>query len=56
MDIEALDVKSEKICAFVGKDAVEEELEKIKGRRLGANISRIFNVLAHNGDVSSVGV
>ena len=56
MEIEALDVKSYKCCAFVGKDSVEEELEKIKGCRLGDNVSSIFYVLARNGDASSVGV
>ena len=56
MEIEVLDVKSDKFCSFAGKDAVEEELEKIQGCRLGANVSRIFNVLSRNGDASSVGV
>ena len=56
MEIEVLDVKSYKFCAFAGKYAVEEELEKIQGCRLGANVSRIFNVLDRNGDASSVGV
>ena len=56
MGIEALDVKSENFCAFAGKDAVEEKLEKIQGCRLGDNFSRIFNFLVRNGDVSSVGV
>ena len=54
MEIEVLDVKSYTFCAFAGKDAVEEELQKIKGCHLGANVSRIFNVC--NVDASSVGV
>ena len=56
LEIKVLDVKSNKFCAFAGKDAVEEELEKIQGCRPGANVSRIFNVLACNGDASYVWV
>ena len=56
MEVIVIDVKSDKVCAFLGKDAVEEELEKIQECRLGANVSRIFNVLSHNGDAISVGV
>ena len=56
MEIEVLDVKSYKFCAFEGKDAVEEELDKIQGYSLGAKVSRIFNVLTRNGDSISVGV
>ena len=56
MEIEVLDVKSYKFCAFAGKDAFEEEIQKIKGCRLGANVSRPFGVLARYGDVSSIGV
>ena len=56
LEIEVFDVKSDKFRAFAGKDVVEEELEKIQGCHFGANVSMIFNVLARNGDVSSVGV
>ena len=56
MEIEVIDVKSDKFCAFMRKDAVKEEIEKIQGCRPGANVSRIFNILARNGDVSSVGI
>ena len=56
MEIEVLDIKSYTFCAFAGKDAVEEELQKIKGCHLGANVSRPFDVLARYGDASSVGV
>ena len=56
MEVEVLDVKSDTFCAFAGKDAVEEELEKIQGYCLGAKVSRIFNVMARNGDAISVGV
>ena len=55
MEIEVIDVNSDKFFAFAGNNAVEEELEKIQGCRLDYNFSRIFNVLACNGDVSSVG-
>ena len=41
---------------FAVKDVVEEELEKVQGRRIGSNVSRVFNVLSRNADVSSVGV
>ena len=56
MEIEVLDVKSDKFCAFAGKDAVEEDFEKIQGCHIGSNLSRVFNGMDHNGDVSSVGV
>ena len=56
MEIEVIDVKSDKFCAFAGKDAVEKDLQKIQGCRFGANVSRIFNVMDRNGDASSVGV
>ena len=56
MEIEVLDVKSYKCCAFERKDDVEEDLHNIKGCRLGANVSRTFYVLARYGDASSVGV
>ena len=56
MEIEVLDVKSYTFCAFAGKDAVEEELQKIKGCRPGANVSRPFDVLARDGDANYVGV
>ena len=56
MEIEVLDVKSYKFCAFAGKDAVEEEIQNIKGCRLGANVSRPFDVLACYDDASSIGV
>ena len=56
MEIEVIDIKSDKFCAFAGKDAVEEELEKIQGFRLGANVSRKFNFLDRNGNASSIGV
>ena len=56
MDIEVIDAKSYKFCAFVGKDAVEEDLQKIKGCRPGANISGPFYFMAFYGDARSVGV
>ena len=56
MEIEVLDVKSYKFCAFEGKDAVEDDLDKIKGWRIVANIWRIFDVLARYVDASSVGI
>ena len=56
MEIEVLDVKSYKFCAFAGKDTVEEELQNIKGCRLGAKVSRPFDVLARYGDSISVEV
>ena len=56
MEIEVLDVKSYKLCAFSGKEDVEEYLWKIKGCRLDANVSRPFDVLARYSDASSVAV
>ena len=56
LEIEVLDVKSYKFCAFEGKDAVEEDLDKIKGCRIVANTWRIFDVLACNSDASSAEV
>ena len=56
MEIEVLDVKIYKFCDFAGEEAVEEELHKIKGCRLGANVSMPFDVLARYGDAGSVGV
>ena len=56
LEIEVIYVKSYKFCAFAGKDAVEEELQKIKGCHLGANVSRPFDVLDRYGDARSFGV
>ena len=56
LEIEVLDVKTDKFCAFAVKDAAEEDIDQTQGCRPGANVSRIFNVLARNGDASSVGV
>ena len=40
----------------MGEDAIEEELEKIKGHILGAEVSRVYGMLTCNGDACSVGV
>ena len=56
LEIEVLDVKSYKFCAFARKDTVEEELQKIKGCRIGANVSSTFDVLNRYDYASSVGV
>ena len=41
---------------FRKKDAVEEDLQNIKGCRIGANVSRPFNVLDRYSDASYAGV
>ena len=56
LEIDVLDVESDKLGAFAGKGAVEEKLDEIKRSRLGADISGEIYFLARNGDASAVGI
>ena len=49
-------VKSYKLGAFIGGEYVEEELDKIKGLSLVADIVGVSGILVCNGDAVAVGV
>ena len=49
-------VKRYKFGAFTGEDNVEKELEKLKGRSLGANVAGVSDIITCNGDACAVGV
>ena len=56
MEVKVFDVKRYKFGEFTGEDAVEEELDKIKGRSLGANVAGVSGTMNCNSDACAVGV
>ena len=55
LEVETFNVKSDKLGAFKGKDAVEQELDKVEGSGLCSDFSGISDVLACNSDASAIG-
>ena len=49
-------IKSDKLGIFTGKEAVEQELDEVKGSGLCSNVSGISYVLACNIDASAIGI
>ena len=45
MEVKVFHVKRYKLGAFTGEDAVEEELDNIKGHNLGADIAGVSDIL-----------
>ena len=56
LEVEFFDVKGEKLGAFAGKGAVEEELDEVNRSCFGANVARVGDVLPFYGDASAVRV
>ena len=54
--IEVLEVNGAEACALPGEDTVEEEFDKFKRSSVSANITRIADSVASNGDTSSIRV
>jgi hypothetical protein len=48
--VEILQVNGAKACTFLRDYTVEEELEKLQGRCVSTQISRVANAVATNGD------
>ncbi len=51
---EVLEVDGAESCAIAREDTVEQQLEKFKGRDVGADISRVTNTTASNGDAGTI--
>ena len=56
MEVKKVDVKSYKLGAFMGEDAVEEDIYEIKGCSLGADVAGVSDILTCNGDAGAVRV
>ena len=54
--IEVLEVDGAEACAFAREHTVEEQLEEFEGRRVSADISRVTNTTATNGDAGTIGI
>ena len=54
LEVEFFIIKCEKLGALTGKDAFEENLDQIERGSIGADITRISDVLACYGDVCAV--
>jgi hypothetical protein len=56
VQIEVFEGNGAEVSTFSGEDTVEEELDKFKQGRVGANIARIADSVAANGDSGAVRV
>jgi hypothetical protein len=56
VEIEVLEVDGAEASIFPGEDTIEEELDKLKRGRVGANVTRIADSVATNGDSGAVRV
>ncbi len=56
VQIEVFEVNGAEASTFSGEDTVEEELNEFKRGRVGANIARIADSVAANGDTGAVRV
>ena len=56
MEVKVLDVKGDKLCALLGADADENELDGVEGCGLGANVAGVSDVIASDGDASVGGI
>ena len=54
--VEVIYVKAQKVCAFAGEDTIDEEFEELQRGGWCANISRIADEVAADGDSCAVGV
>ena len=54
--IEVLEVNGAEVCTLPGEDTVEEEFDKFKRSSVSANVARIADSVASNGDTSSIRV
>ena len=56
LEVEVFNVKSDKLGALMGKDAVEQKIDEFKGSGLGSDVARISYVLACDSDASAIGI
>ena len=49
-------VKSDKLGAFTGNDAVEQELDEVEGSGIGYDVAGTIDVLACDSDESAIGI
>ena len=54
LEVEVFDVKGDKLGAFAGKDAVEEDLDEVNGSCFGADVYGVGDDLPCYVDVSAV--
>ena len=56
LEIEVGDVKCDELGIFSREDAIDDNLDKIQGRRSGTNVTRVSDVIASDGDAGAIGV
>jgi len=54
--VEVLEVDGAEAHAFVREHTVEEQLEEFEGGRVSADISRVTNTTAPDGDAGTIGI
>ncbi len=54
--VEVLEVDGAEARAFAREHTVEEQLEKFEGRHVSADISRVTNTTAPDGDAGTIGI
>ena len=56
LEVKILYVKSDKLGAFMGNDAVEHEFDVVKGSGICSDAAGISDFLACNSDASAIGI
>jgi hypothetical protein len=54
VEVEVLEVDSAEVCLFAREHTIEQQLEEFKGRSVGANIPRVSDAIASNGDTGTI--
>ena len=52
--VEVFEFNGAEACAWVRKHTVEKQLDKLKGRSVGSNITQDANAIATNGDAGAI--
>ena len=56
VEVEIVNVKSDTLGAFMGKEDVDQKLDEVEGSSLGSDIAGIIDVLSCNSDASAIGI